>query len=72
MAGEELLTISRDEHEQARLLSELKYELDMQSRMAAAKHEGRAEGEQRARQEFLKLLKSGVSAEEILHRYGGV
>jgi hypothetical protein len=43
MAGEELLAISRDEHEQARLLSELKDELDVQGWVVTAKQEGRAD-----------------------------
>jgi hypothetical protein len=54
MAGEALLTISRDERERARLLSELKYELDMQSRMVSAKREGRAEGLQEGIQKGLQ------------------
>jgi hypothetical protein len=35
MASEVLMTISRDEIERARLLSEYKYELDTQSRIDA-------------------------------------
>ena len=44
MASEVLLTISKDEHERARLLSEEKYELDMQSKCAYERIEGRREG----------------------------
>jgi predicted transposase/invertase (TIGR01784 family) len=44
MASEVLMTISRDEVERARLLSELKYELDTQSRIGSAWQEGRQEG----------------------------
>lgn len=44
MAGEVLLSISRDEAEWARLESELKYELDQQSFMTEARRKGRAEG----------------------------
>jgi predicted transposase/invertase (TIGR01784 family) len=38
------MTISRDEVERARLMSEYKYELDTQSRVAYARKEGRKEG----------------------------
>jgi len=44
MASEVLVTISKDEIERARLESELKYELDTQSKLAYAKQEGREEG----------------------------
>jgi predicted transposase/invertase (TIGR01784 family) len=43
MAGEALIQISRDEVERARLLSEYKYELDTQSKLADARQEGREE-----------------------------
>ena len=73
MASEVLLTISKDEHERARLLSEEKYELDMQSKFAYARHEGLLEGEQKGvrqgKQEILDLLKNGVSSEEIIRDY---
>ena len=38
------MTISRDEHERARLLSEYKYQVDMQSKLVTAKREGKIEG----------------------------
>jgi predicted transposase/invertase (TIGR01784 family) len=41
MAGEVLMTISRDEVERARLTSEIKYEMDTQSRLVQAKREER-------------------------------
>jgi predicted transposase/invertase (TIGR01784 family) len=44
MAGEALLTVSRDEVERLRLDSEFKYELDHQSYIAEARKEGLAEG----------------------------
>ena len=44
MASEVLITITKDEVEQARLLSELKYELDTQSRLAYAEREGIKKG----------------------------
>jgi predicted transposase/invertase (TIGR01784 family) len=40
MASEVLMTISKDEIEQARLMSEWKYEMDTQSRLVEAKREG--------------------------------
>jgi predicted transposase/invertase (TIGR01784 family) len=44
MAGEVLLTISKDEIERARLLSEYKYIVDTQSKVVQAKREGKKEG----------------------------
>jgi predicted transposase/invertase (TIGR01784 family) len=73
MASEVLMTISKDEIEQARLLSELKYELDTKSRIVHAKREGhregheegRKEGEQKRNEYVLELIKQGFSLEEI-------
>ena len=62
MASEVLITITKDEIERARLMSELKYELDTQSKLVHAKQEGR--------QEVIELLKSGKSLEEIIREYG--
>jgi predicted transposase/invertase (TIGR01784 family) len=45
MASEILMSISKDEAEQARLRSELKYLLDLQSDMVYAERKGRQEGE---------------------------
>jgi len=61
MASEVLLEISRDEAERARLNSEYKYQLDMQSKLVHAKRE--------ARKEIIELLKSGKSPEEIIKKY---
>ena len=44
MASEVLITISKDEIERARLMSEQKYELDTQSNLVYAKREGIKEG----------------------------
>ena len=84
MAGETLITISRDERERARLLSEEKYILDKQNAevlarregieighaegMQEGRKEGRAEGIQEERQRFLELLDQGLTAEEIKRR----
>jgi len=61
MASEVLMSISKDEVERARLMSEYKYELDLQSKITHAKRQGR--------QEILDLLKSGKSTEEIIKDY---
>jgi vacuolar-type H+-ATPase subunit E/Vma4 len=66
MASEVLLNISRDEAERARLMSEYKYQLDMQSKLVHAKRQGLQEGEQK----IVELLKSGKSPEEIIREYG--
>jgi len=65
MASEVLLSISKDEVERARLMSEYKYELDMQSRMVDALRQGREEG----KKEIVDLLKGGKSPEEIIREY---
>ena len=64
MAGETLMTISRDERERARLLSEEKYYLDRQNELVHAKREGLADG----RKQVLELLDQGLSVEEIKQR----
>ena len=79
MASEVLISISKDEKERARLLSELKYELDTQSRLAYAEQKGRQEGleeglqrgSEKGKQEIIDLLKSGKSPEEIIRDYAG-
>jgi predicted transposase/invertase (TIGR01784 family) len=45
MASEILMSISKNEAEKARLLSEYKYQLDLQSKLVYAKRQGRQEGE---------------------------
>ena len=66
MASEVLINISKDEIEQARLRSELKFELDTQSKLAYAKQEGRKEEKQEITKEIIDLLKRGKSPEEII------
>jgi flagellar biosynthesis/type III secretory pathway protein FliH len=56
MAGKVLLTVSKDEVERARLLSELKYELDTQSRLANAERRGKKEGLQAAEEKYRPLI----------------
>ena len=79
MASEVLISVSKDEIEQARLMSELKYELDTQSRIIDARDEGIEEGEKKGikkgetmgKQEIIDLLKSGKSPEDIIQEYDG-
>jgi predicted transposase/invertase (TIGR01784 family) len=74
MASEVLLEISRDEAERARLNSEYKYQLDMQSKLVHAEREGEKKGRQEGRQEgeqkIINLLKSGKSPEEVIREFG--
>jgi len=78
MASKVLKSISKDEIERFRRMSEEKYELDLQSKLVTAKREGRAEGKkegiqegiQKGEQKIIELLKSGKSPEEILKDYG--
>ena len=75
MASKVLIKISRDEKERARLFSELKYELDTQSKITYAAQKGmkkgRKEGKKEGKQEIINLLKSGKPPEEIIREYGG-
>jgi predicted transposase/invertase (TIGR01784 family) len=65
MASEVLISISKDEIERARLMSEFKFEVDHQSKMTQARRVGLTEG----RNELLSLLKSGKSPDEIIGMY---
>ncbi|GHU49102.1 hypothetical protein FACS1894200_07320 [Spirochaetia bacterium] len=58
MASQVLIRISRDEVERARLESEYKYAVDLQSKVVHAKREGRKEGRQEERQVVAKTLKA--------------
>jgi len=73
MASEVLMTISKDEVERARLVSEYKYQLDTQSKLVDAERKGLQkglqEGKQEMKQEIINLLKSGKSPEEIIRDY---
>jgi hypothetical protein len=62
MAGEVLMTISRDEAERARLMSEFKYQVDMRSHINHAKQEGAME--------LYELIKDGKSPEEAMQILG--
>jgi len=65
MAGRELLKISKDENERARMISEYKYITDTQSKVVHA----RRETPKKADKEFLTQLKSGKSIDELIRMY---
>lgn len=70
MASKVVMRISKDEKERARLLSEEKYFLDMQSKLVYAEEKGIQKGEARGKQKIIDLLKSGKSPEDIIKQYG--
>ncbi|MDR1899287.1 MAG: Rpn family recombination-promoting nuclease/putative transposase [Treponema sp.] len=67
MAGEVLLSISRDEVERARLMSEYKYELDTQSKLVEATRAGERK---KAIEVARKLKTRNVSADQIAEDTG--
>ena len=81
MASEVLATISRDEVERARLMSEFKGEMDFRTHVNYAEQkglerglekgleEGLEKGRQEGLKEILDLLKSGKSPEDIIQEY---
>jgi predicted transposase/invertase (TIGR01784 family) len=73
MASRVLQTISKDEVERARLMSEYKYEVDHQSKMVQARRVGEAVGEAKGRmaerQEWINSLRSGKSVEDVLRSF---
>ncbi|MDR2053841.1 MAG: Rpn family recombination-promoting nuclease/putative transposase [Treponema sp.] len=83
MASEVLITISKDEAERARLMSEYKYVVDTQSKVVQAKREGRREGLEKGMQKGIQkgiqkrnleiarnLKKLGVPVEQIAQGTG--
>jgi predicted transposase/invertase (TIGR01784 family) len=71
MASEVLMTISRDQVERARLMSEFKGEVDMRSHVNHARREGKREGEKYKAQEIARNLKAmGLSTEQITQGTG--
>jgi predicted transposase/invertase (TIGR01784 family) len=81
MASQVLMKISKDEAERFRLLSEEKYQLDLQSKLVHAERKGEQKGErkgvrkgiQKGEQKVKKiinLLKNGTSPEDIIKLYG--
>jgi hypothetical protein len=87
MAQEVFLTVSRDEKERARLLSEYKFMVDLQSRVLTARDEGIEIGTKKGREigttkgveigmvkgqnQVLDLMKQGYSAAEIERQLAG-
>jgi predicted transposase/invertase (TIGR01784 family) len=67
MASEVLLSISKDEVERARLMSEYKYVVDTQSKVVHAKREGRREGVEEVARRFKSM---GISVEKIAQGTG--
>jgi predicted transposase/invertase (TIGR01784 family) len=70
MASQVLMSISKDEVERARLMSEYKYTVDTQSKVVQAKREGklegRLEGKLEEKREVAKNLKNmGISQKQI-------
>jgi predicted transposase/invertase (TIGR01784 family) len=72
MASEVLMTISRDEIERARLESELKYELDTQSRLTYAKREGMRKGMEKVVLEIARKMKATGDSAERIHAITGL
>jgi predicted transposase/invertase (TIGR01784 family) len=71
MASEVLVSISRDEAERARLLSEYKYVVDLQSKVVQAKREGKRDGEREGKREVARNLKAaGDPFDKIAHVTG--
>jgi hypothetical protein len=58
MASKVLMTISRDEVAQARLISEEKYVLDTQSNLTYARQKGEAKGEAKKALEIARKMKA--------------
>jgi predicted transposase/invertase (TIGR01784 family) len=66
MASQTLVNISRNEIERARLLSEYKYEVDLQSKVVQAKRDGRKEGRKEGKLEIARNLKgTGIPLQQI-------
>jgi len=66
MASEVLQALSKDEVDRIRQMSELKYELDTQSRLVYAKREGEKRGEKKSKTEIARnALAKGISIELV-------
>ncbi|MDR3123405.1 MAG: hypothetical protein LBU16_06455 [Treponema sp.] len=62
-----MITISKDEAERARLMSEWKHEMDLQSKMVQAKREGRR---QEKSEIAAKMKKRGTPIDQIAEDTG--
>ena len=65
MASKVLMTISKDEAEYFRLVSEYKGQLDYQSKMVYAEQKG----ERRGKRSIISLLENGKSPEEVIKEF---
>jgi predicted transposase/invertase (TIGR01784 family) len=76
MASEVLLSISKDEVERARLMSEYKYQLDTQSKLVHAervgRQEGRAEGREEKQEEIIRNALIKGFPFEVIHDITGL
>jgi predicted transposase/invertase (TIGR01784 family) len=72
MAGEVLISISRDEVERARLVSEYKYVVDTQSKVVYAKREGRKEGRKEGMLETARNMKADNVPVNRISAYTGL
>jgi len=63
MAGQVLLNISKDEEERARLISEYKFAVDLQSKMVDARRDG---SDERAIKIARNALQKGISIEDVI------
>ena len=65
--------IAEKDAERARLMSELKYQLDTQSKINYARQEGKKEGKKEGiktgEKNIIDLLKSGKTPEEIIKKF---
>jgi predicted transposase/invertase (TIGR01784 family) len=72
MASEVLLSVSKDEIERARLLSEYKFEVDLQSDRVHARREGIKEGLKEGKKEDARnALAEGLPV-ELIHKITGL
>ncbi|MDR1970804.1 MAG: hypothetical protein LBQ46_02670 [Treponema sp.] len=71
MASQVLMSITKDEVERARLMSEYKYVVDTQSKVVQAKREGMREGMQKGMQEIARRMKKrNVPVDQIAEDTG--
>ena len=61
MASQVLMSVSKDEIERARLLSEYKYQMDMQSKLVTAKQDGKLEGREEERNKILENARNALA-----------
>ena len=72
MAAQTLLTVSRDEVERARLLSEYKFAVDYQSGMVNAKREGLEEGRTEEKYTVARNMLADNMSVELIAKFTGL